>query len=87
MANVNVPHLATATVPALDGAAVTPSNTVGFGFVARAIYVGTTGDITLVTPNDVVLTFVGVPGGVILPVMCTRVNSTGTSASNMVALQ
>lgn len=87
MSNVNVPHLATATVPGMDGAAVTPSNTTGWGFVARALYIGGVGDVTLVTPNDTVLTFVGVPGGVILPIMCTRVNLTGTSATSIVAIQ
>ena len=87
MTNINVPHLATATVPALDGAQVTPSDTTGWGFVARALYVGVTGNIVLVTPNNTVLTFVAVPAGVILPVMCYRVNATNTTASNIVALQ
>lgn len=71
--------------PAFHAAAITPSNSVNFDTVARAIYVGTTGNIVIVTPNDEVVTFTAVPVG-ILPVMAKRVNSTSTTASNLVAL-
>ncbi len=73
------------TSPAYNAMVISPSNTVNFTFVARAIYVGTSGDITLLTANDQVVLFANAPVG-ILPVLCKRVNSTGTDASDLVAL-
>lgn len=71
--------------PAFHAAAITPHNSTNLDTVARAIYVGTTGNIVIVTPNDEVVTFTSVPVG-ILPVMAKRINSTSTTASNLVAL-
>ncbi len=71
--------------PAFNAAAVTLSDTDDLAVVARALYVGTTGNITLITPNGQTVLFTAVPVG-ILPVMCSRVKSTGTTASTIVAL-
>ena len=46
---------------------------------------GGTGDVT-VTMGGVYVTFKSVPAGTLLPIACTQVRNTGTSASNMVAL-
>lgn len=72
--------------PAIEGEAVTPSDTVGFTYNARSLYVGTGGTVVLLTLGGTALTFVNVPSGSILPIQCSRVNSTGTTASNIVAL-
>lgn len=72
--------------PADDGLAVTPSDSVDLATDGRALYVGGTGDVALVTPKGTVLTFVGVPAGTILPVRVRRVNSTNTDATSMIAL-
>jgi hypothetical protein len=66
-------------------AAVTKSDTVGFGANARALYIGVTGDVVVVGLDDVAVTFKAVPVG-ILPVQCKRVNSTSTTATDIVAL-
>ena len=72
---------------ALSFAAVTPSDTVAIsGGPARALYVGTAGNVVAVTSDGVAVTFTGVQGGSILPIYCLRVNSTSTTASNIVAL-
>jgi len=71
--------------PGWDAVAVTPSNSVDIAATARALYVGSVGDVTVVTANGNVVTFVAVPTGTILPIRCTRVNSTGTGASSIVA--
>jgi len=70
--------------PAVYGAAVTPSNSVDLTAPTRSLYVGTTGDISVEMLNGTVV-FTGVAVG-ILPIQCTRVNFTGTTASNIVAL-
>lgn len=52
----------------------------------RALYVGTTGDVKVTAAGGGAVTFVGVPAGVILPVMISRVWSTGTTAGSFVGL-
>lgn len=74
------------TVPAHKVSAVTPSNTVDFAYIARGLYIGVAGDVTLVDITGGAITFTAVPAGTLLPVLCSRVNSTGTTATNMVAL-
>ncbi len=51
----------------------------------HAIYVGGAGNITAVVNGTAVL-FAGAPVGAVLEVRATRVNATGTAATNLVAL-
>ena len=69
-----------------DCFAITKHDTTNFAYQVRGIYVGGAGAVTIVTPAGSVITFSGVPAGTILPVRATRVNSTGTDATNMVGL-
>jgi hypothetical protein len=73
--------------PALDYAAITPHDSTDFsGFVTRGIYVGGAGDVVAVRYDNTAVTFSGVPAGTTLPIRARRVNSTSTTATNMVAL-
>lgn len=78
---------------AVAGKAVTPSDansySTAFGTdyaVARALYVGVTGNIVLLDAQGNTVTFSNVPAGAIIPIAHTRVNATSTTATNMVAL-
>lgn len=71
---------------ATSGEAVTPSNSDELTKFARALWVGTAGDIALVTTAGTSLTFVGIAAGTMVPIQCKQVLSTGTTASNIVAL-
>jgi hypothetical protein len=77
------------TKPAVNAIAVTPSDTVdiaGVGFtVTRGLFVGVAGVVVAII-NGQAVTFTGVQNGQILPIQCTRVNSTNTTATDMVAL-
>lgn len=73
-------------VPATDFEAVTPSNTASISTKARAIYVGTAGDVAMVNARGTAVTFKAVLAGTVLPVQTTRVNATGTTATDIVAL-
>jgi hypothetical protein len=75
--------------PAGGGQAVTKSDTTYFtGGAARAIYVGTGGDMTVVLlDRTTTLLFANIQDGSIIPIQCTRINSTGTDASDFVALR
>lgn len=66
---------------------VTPSDTVAIkGGPARSLYVGVTGDVVAINENNVAVTFKAVPAGAVLPVATKRVNATGTTATDLVAL-
>ena len=64
--------------------AVNPSDSVNFS-ECRALYVGTGGDVSVVCGGSTVV-FANAQSGSVLPVEVTRVNATGTTASNLVAL-
>lgn len=66
-------------------AAVTPSDTVSFTRgVTQGIYVGVSGNISLLMEDGSTVSLLSVPIG-LLPVRALRVNATGTTATNMVA--
>lgn len=67
--------------------AITPHNSTNFTEgLCEAIYVGGAGAIVAVFIDDSTATFAAVPVGTILPVRCKRVNSTSTTATNLLAL-
>jgi len=72
-----------AWAPANEGGAVTPSDTVDLPVLTRGIYVGGAGDVVVVFKNDATATFTAVPAGTLLPVAARRINSTGTTATNL----
>lgn len=73
--------------PATIAEAVTKHDTNNFGRgLCRGLYVGGTGDVVVVFENGTAVTFVGVQTGTILPVIAKRVNSSGTTATSLVAL-
>lgn len=56
------------------------------GQYPRALFIGSGGSLSARGRNSVDVTFVAVQTGAILPISCTRVNNTGTTASSIVAL-
>lgn len=71
--------------PAYHAAEVTPSDTTDLTTDARALYVGTGGDIRVLTSGGSTVTFRNVPAG-ILPVRVQRVFVVGTTATDLVAV-
>lgn len=72
--------------PATDFAAVTPHDSTNFTTVPRAIYVGGAGNLVAIGAGGDAVTFVGVAAGTLLPIRPTRINSTNTTATSIVAL-
>ncbi|MES2531976.1 MAG: hypothetical protein V4636_13140 [Pseudomonadota bacterium] len=72
--------------PASDGLAVTPSDGTALTVIARALWIGVAGNVSVVTLGGTTLTFVGVQAGSILPVRCTHVRATLTTATSILAL-
>jgi hypothetical protein len=76
-----------AAEPAIDAASVTPSDSVDLtGGATRGLYVGTGGNINVITVGGTTLVFSNVPDGTTLPISVTRVKNTSTTATNIVAL-
>ena len=71
--------------PGHFAAPVTPSDAVNFDQPARSLYIGTSGNVSLVTMNGQTVIFSNVPVG-ILPMRCSRVNNSGTTAGQIIAL-
>lgn len=70
--------------PVRSAEAVTKSDSTTYDG-ARALYVGTAGDLAVLLAGDTVpVTLVGVPAGTFLAMEVTKVMSAGTSASNIV---
>ncbi len=74
-------------VQQLEGAhAVTPHDTNLLAKQCRSLFVGGAGNIALTTRNEENVTLTGVLAGSIIPLSCIRVKSTGTTATNIVAM-
>lgn len=54
---------------------------------ACVLYVGTAGNVAVITAGGDEVTFTGIPAGTFVPVQVTRVKSTGTTASTILALR
>ena len=74
------------TSPAQHIEAITPADGTDLTFATRGIYVGTGGDLRVLTLGGDTVTFPDVPAGVILPIRCKRVLATSTTASGIVGL-
>jgi hypothetical protein len=73
--------------PPSNSFVITPSDTTELPFVARSVYVGVTGDITLRQANDTgSVTLKAVPAGTMLPIRARQIYATGTGASQLVGL-
>lgn len=68
--------------PAVKYTAITPSDSATHDY--RALYVGVTGDVRVLSPNGDTVTFRNCQG--ILPIQVLRVYSTGTTATDIVGL-
>jgi hypothetical protein len=77
----------TAGHPAVDAVAVTPSDSVDLVNMSRALWVGGAGNISVIMHSGATVTFSGIAAGTLLPIRVSRVRSTGTTATNILALQ
>lgn len=69
-----------------DATEITKSDTTTYSPALNALYVGGAGHITVRTLKGNVRLFSNVPEGSVLPISCTQVLSTGTTATLIVGL-
>lgn len=75
------------TVPFNFSKAITPSDSVNFAEgPTNAIYVGGAGAVVVVYQDGTTSTLAAVPAGTMLNIKAKRVNSTSTTATNLVAM-
>ena len=72
--------------PATNALEVVPNDSVDLLATARALYIGSAGNMQVTTSNGSTVTFIGLLAGQILPVSVQRVWSTTTTAGSIVAL-
>lgn len=75
------------TQPSRRFAAITPHNSTDLDEPTRAVYVGGAGNIAAVMPDGgSAVVFTAVPAGTVLPIQVRRINSTSTTATDLIAL-
>jgi hypothetical protein len=72
--------------PMENADAVTPSDSTDLTYATRAIYVGVTGDVKVDMARRGTVTFKALQAGVVHWIAANRIYSTGTTATNIVAL-
>ena len=76
--------------PATKAIAITPSDSADFpapDTYTKGLYVGGDGDVKVLLVEDTTaVTFVGMKAGSVYPLKIKRVYSTGTTATNLIAL-
>lgn len=81
--NVSVPSYG----PATDSVAITKSDVTDLsGLKIKGIWVGVAGDVAIIGLRGTVSVVFTAPAGSIIPIMPSKVMSTGTTASGLVGL-
>jgi hypothetical protein len=79
-------HESGLTSPARNAAAVTPNDSTDLPTAARGLYIGGAGNVKVTMQGGQDVTFTALAVGVWYPLSVTRVWSTGTTATNIVAI-
>lgn len=75
------------TSPAENAVAVTPHDSTDFTTASRALWVGGAGNISVqMVGVGTAVVFTGIPAGTWMPLRVSRVNSTSTTATSIVAV-
>lgn len=85
MPAIDIEPAGTPDRPAQHAALVTPSDSTDLTNVTRAIYVAVAGDVSLIMQDGAQFTWPGMAVGY-HPVRASRIRSTGTTATGIVAL-
>lgn len=74
------------TAPAASAYPITPNDAVDLAEVPRAIYIGFSGDLAVLTIGGQTVTFKNLLAGSLLPCRVARVLSTGSTAGDLIGL-
>lgn len=79
-------HTTSLESPASSAVAITPSDEIDLAQVSRAVYVGGTGDLAVTMKDGNNATFKNLIGGTVMAIRVSRVQSTGTTATDIVVM-
>lgn len=80
-------HVDGLTAPAENAVAVTPHNSTDLTKATRALWIGGAGNISVeMVGGQSAVVFSGIAAGTWMPLRVTRVNSTSTTATSIVAV-
>lgn len=79
-------HTSSLESPATGAFQITPDDNNDLQEITRALYVGTSGDISITMMDGQEVLFSTVPAGMILPIRAVRIKSTNTTATNLTGL-
>lgn len=71
---------------AQEAVLVAPSDSVDLAKVARGVYIGSSGDLRVTLEKGTTVTFTALSGGIIHPIAAKRIHATGTTATNILAV-
>lgn len=74
-----------AGLSARNAALVTPNNDTDLTAMTRAVFVGTGGNLAVVMAGGQTVVLPTIPSGAFLPICVSRIRSTSTTATNIVA--
>lgn len=74
------------STPIVGAFSISPDDSLDLAQVTRALYIGVTGDLSVVMKSGEAVTLVNVQAGTMLPFRLQRINQTGTSAQDLVGL-
>lgn len=74
------------TDPAFHAEAVTPSDDTDLTYVSRGLWIGGAGAVNVIMASGTTVLFSGVSAGTLLPIRVSRVKSTSTTATLLVAI-
>ena len=72
--------------PLTSAVVVSPSDSADLSYTTRAVYIGTTGNMKVTMQDSGTVLFTGIPAGTTLPIRVSRIWSTTTTASTILAL-
>lgn len=74
--------------PGERATAITPSDSADLTNPTRGLYVGASGDVSVILVGDsAAVTFTGLAAGIVHPLRVKRVRSTGTTATDIVGVR
>lgn len=72
--------------PVESGFSVTPNDSTDLAHPTRGIYVGGTGNLSVILRGGDTVTFQNLVAGIIHPIQASRIRSTGTTATGIIAV-
>ena len=79
-------HATSLESPATGAFSIIPHDSTPLNEITRALYIGSSGDVTVIMRSGQEVTFVSIQPGTVLPIRAALVKATGTTATGIVGM-